>query len=213
MQLSYIKIFVDCLESIEPLDDAERGRLFTALLEYAKTGEKPVLQGNERFLFPSLRAQLDRDAESYEKLCEQNRRNGALGGQTSRKRAPANGGQDKDKEKEEDEDQEEEKEIKKEKDSSRQASGLPPALGRRPKAGAPREKNFSRKKGGGGDSSEEIQKDFDRMERFLLQLRREREEMDRAEQMVRSGECSPDVMDRWGPLSFSENAADLPRSV
>lgn len=57
----YIKLFVDYLDAIEPLSDAERGRLFTALLEYARTGEATRLNGNERFLFPMMRAQMDRD--------------------------------------------------------------------------------------------------------------------------------------------------------
>lgn len=57
----YIRLFVDYLEAIEPLGDAERGRLFTALLQYARTGEAPQLGGNERFLFPMMRAQIDRD--------------------------------------------------------------------------------------------------------------------------------------------------------
>lgn len=57
----YIRLFVDYLEAIEPLGDAERGRLFTSLLQYARTGEAPQLGGNERFLFPMMRAQIDRD--------------------------------------------------------------------------------------------------------------------------------------------------------
>ena len=60
-EVTYIKIFVDYLDAIEPLGDAERGRLFTSLLTYARTGEAPQLSGNERFLFPMMRAQLDRD--------------------------------------------------------------------------------------------------------------------------------------------------------
>ena len=60
-EVTYIKIFVDYLDAIEPLGDAERGRLFTSLLTYARTGEAPQLGGNERFLFPMMRAQIDRD--------------------------------------------------------------------------------------------------------------------------------------------------------
>ena len=60
-EVTYIKIFVDYLDAIEPLGDTERGRLFTSLLTYARTGEAPQLGGNERFLFPMMRAQLDRD--------------------------------------------------------------------------------------------------------------------------------------------------------
>ena len=54
----YFHAYHSILESIEPLDDAERGRLFTALLSYSATGETPLLTGNERFLFPALREQI-----------------------------------------------------------------------------------------------------------------------------------------------------------
>ena len=97
--LSYIKIFLDCLETMEPLDDGERGRLFTALLQYAKTGQIPALQGNERFLFPVLRAQLDRDAQSYQRVCQTNRENGRLGGRPPRNPAGFPQTQEKDQEK------------------------------------------------------------------------------------------------------------------
>lgn len=60
-KITYIKVFTDYLEAIEFLGDAERGRLFTALLTYAKTGAVPQLGGNERFVFPIMRAQIDRD--------------------------------------------------------------------------------------------------------------------------------------------------------
>ena len=66
MELTYIKVFVDYLDAIEPLGDAERGRLFTALLEYGRTGVAPQLGGDERFLFPLMRAQIDRDKASLE---------------------------------------------------------------------------------------------------------------------------------------------------
>ena len=66
MELTYIKVFVDYLDAIEPLGDAERGRLFTALLEYGRTGAAPQLDGDERFLFPLMRAQIDRDKASLE---------------------------------------------------------------------------------------------------------------------------------------------------
>lgn len=60
-EVTYIKLFIDYLDAIEPLGDAERGRLFTSLLEYARSGASPQLNGNERFLFPMMRAQIDRD--------------------------------------------------------------------------------------------------------------------------------------------------------
>lgn len=68
--MKYIRLFLDYLDAIEPLGDAERGRLFTALLQYARTGEAPQLGGNERFLFPMMRAQVDRDEADAAGLSE-----------------------------------------------------------------------------------------------------------------------------------------------
>lgn len=81
----YIKLFLDYLDALEQLSDAERGRLFTALLEYGRTGEAPRLNGNERFIFPMMRAQIDRDfaawREKDESLHEDRVNAGRKGGQ------------------------------------------------------------------------------------------------------------------------------------
>lgn len=68
-------------KAIEPLTDAERGRLFAALLEYSETGTAPDLRGSERYLYPLMKEQIDRDKKRYESRCEVNRKNGSLGGQ------------------------------------------------------------------------------------------------------------------------------------
>ena len=68
------------LESMELLSDAERGRLFTALLEYSMTGIKPELRGNEKYVFPSMRCQIDRDRAAYDSKCSKNTQNGRRGG-------------------------------------------------------------------------------------------------------------------------------------
>ena len=72
-EITYIKVFVDYLDAIEPRGDAERGRLFTSLLTYARSGEVPQLNGNERFLFPMMRAQIDRDVLSKDELSQKRR--------------------------------------------------------------------------------------------------------------------------------------------
>ena len=69
--MTYIKLFLNLLEALEPFSDDERGRLLTAMLEYAKTGEAPALAGNERFLFPMLRTQIDRDRTAYDEDAEE----------------------------------------------------------------------------------------------------------------------------------------------
>lgn len=85
--MTYIKLFVDYLDAIEPLGDAERGRLFTSLLEYARTGEAPQLGGNERFLFPMMRAQIDRDNAAMAGLSEARSKAGKIGAEAKQANA------------------------------------------------------------------------------------------------------------------------------
>lgn len=61
MAKNYFRVYHRFLKSIDPLNDAERGRLFVACLNYSMTGETPELRGNERFIFPEMRDQIDRD--------------------------------------------------------------------------------------------------------------------------------------------------------
>ena len=55
MSRQYIMLYYDFLEGVGALDMAERGRLVTALLEYARGGgsSESTLVGNERFLYYS----------------------------------------------------------------------------------------------------------------------------------------------------------------
>lgn len=75
MAREYFCAYHSFLKSIEPLNYAERGRLFTACLEYSMTGEVPELGGNERFLFPMMKEQIDRDNERYRAKCETQTKN------------------------------------------------------------------------------------------------------------------------------------------
>ena len=70
MAFEYFCAYHSYLEAMEPLTDAERGRLFVACLEYSKSGTTRHLSGNERFLFPMMRAQIDRDNETYKNKCK-----------------------------------------------------------------------------------------------------------------------------------------------
>lgn len=69
--LGYIKIPVDHLEAIELLGDAEKGRLLTSLMVYAKTGEALELGGNERYIFAVLKTYIDREIEKEEALAQE----------------------------------------------------------------------------------------------------------------------------------------------
>lgn len=75
MPLESFNVYHSYLKAIEPLNDAECGRLLKACLEYSMTGAVPELRGNERFLFPSWQSQIDRDKEQYEARCRRNKEN------------------------------------------------------------------------------------------------------------------------------------------
>ena len=75
MALESFNAYHSYLKSIELLNDAERGRLFTACLQYSMTGEVPDLRGNERFVFPMMKEQIDRDKAKYDAKCKANKSN------------------------------------------------------------------------------------------------------------------------------------------
>ena len=66
MARSYLKVYFDFEEKTGELNDGEKGRLLLALLRYAMNGEKPVLSGNERYLFPTFKGDVDREIAVYE---------------------------------------------------------------------------------------------------------------------------------------------------
>lgn len=76
MNKCYVKAYYDWIEQTAALSDAERGRLFIAVLEYARSGLEPKLDGRESILFPVFQATIDRDNQKS----KTNSRNGALGG-------------------------------------------------------------------------------------------------------------------------------------
>lgn len=78
--MNYVCLYVSYLESLAPFSDDEIGRMVRAMLIYTATGEIPLFDGNERFIWPTLKAQIDRDEAVYQERCEKNRANGAKGG-------------------------------------------------------------------------------------------------------------------------------------
>jgi hypothetical protein len=77
---SFVCLYLDYRSTFEPFSDEERGRLVTAMLEFAATGAVPEFQGNERFAWPQLQGQIERDRKKYFDRCEQNRIIGVKGG-------------------------------------------------------------------------------------------------------------------------------------
>ena len=75
--MKYLKVWTSFRKVIEPLQDAEKGRLFDMMLLYAEEGTDPAnFAGNERFVWPAAKQIIDLAAEKAEKL----RQNGSKGG-------------------------------------------------------------------------------------------------------------------------------------
>lgn len=65
-QMQYLQIFADKEDLLAPFDDAERGRLFTAMLKYALHCEEMELPGNERFIWPVFKQMIDQSREALD---------------------------------------------------------------------------------------------------------------------------------------------------
>lgn len=76
----YVKLWLSYDKYFEPLGAAEVGRLVLAMMEYKSTGTEPKLDGNERFVWPAVKRDIDASNESYAKISERNVQNGAKGG-------------------------------------------------------------------------------------------------------------------------------------
>ena len=88
--MTYLKVFTDFRELMEPLNAEEKGRLFEAMLSYAMDGTEAALEGNERFVWPVARRTIDREAAAYESKVEASRAAGKRSGEARRKQRPGN---------------------------------------------------------------------------------------------------------------------------
>lgn len=76
MNICYVKAYFDWIEQTAALSDAERGRLFIAILEYARSGLEPKLDGREGILFPVFRTTIDRDNKKSAAYSENGKKGG-----------------------------------------------------------------------------------------------------------------------------------------
>lgn len=65
--MKYLKVYTDFVQDMKELGDAERGRLFTAMLIYADTGIEPELKGNERFSWGTAKKNIDSQRKSFDR--------------------------------------------------------------------------------------------------------------------------------------------------
>ena len=126
MSREYFAAYHSLLQSLTPFGDAECGRLFKAALKYSATGEEEEFRGNERFIWPTIKAMIDRDKAAYEDKCRINRANGQKGVTApDRPRPVANAPQEKEKEKGEEKEEEKEKVPK---GTNKTRAFIPPTL-------------------------------------------------------------------------------------
>jgi len=81
MARAYFAIQFSSRRVLESLDDAQRGRLLLAMMDYSESGIEPYhLDQAELVAFETVRKWLDQGAEAYEEKCRINRQNGQKGG-------------------------------------------------------------------------------------------------------------------------------------
>lgn len=111
--MKYLKVWTSFKEVIEPLQDAEKGRLFDMMLLYAEEGTDPGnFAGNERFVWPAAKQIIDLTAEKAEKL----RQNGLKGGRPVTKNNQEEANESKNNQSEAEESHKEKKRNNKEKE-------------------------------------------------------------------------------------------------
>ena len=75
--MKYLKIWTSFLQQLSPLSDAEKGRLFVLMLQYAETGEEPgEIAGNERYTWPGARQMIDLMVAESARLSENGKKGG-----------------------------------------------------------------------------------------------------------------------------------------
>ena len=110
--MKYLKVWTSFREVIEPLSDAEKGRLFVMMMVYAESFAEPAdFAGNERFIWPAAKQLIDLTYSENLRLSE----NGKKGGRPKTK-------QNQDKPNETNENQPEPNKSHKEKESNRKKS-------------------------------------------------------------------------------------------
>lgn len=73
----YVPIFFDWVEVTGELNAQEKGRLIDAIVQYARGGDwQDQIKGNERYLFPAFRQQIDRAKDVSSKRCESGSKGG-----------------------------------------------------------------------------------------------------------------------------------------
>ena len=76
-------LYTNYIDQIELLDDAQRGRLLTAIFAHAAGQDIPELDGITSMCYSFIASQMDRDKQKYDETVEKRRKAGRKGGQAN----------------------------------------------------------------------------------------------------------------------------------
>ena len=76
----YVKLWLSYEAYFESYSDVEVGRLVRAMMRYRVSGREPGFNGNERYVWPAIRRDIDASIEAQEAAAQKNSENGKKGG-------------------------------------------------------------------------------------------------------------------------------------
>ena len=85
----YVKLWVSYESYFEAFSDVEVGRLVRAMIHYRVSREEPKLNGNERFIWPAIRRDIDESLQAQEATSAARSEAGKQGGRPKAKKANA----------------------------------------------------------------------------------------------------------------------------
>ena len=80
----YVKLWVSYESYFEAFSDVEVGRLVRAMMKYRVSREEPKFNGNERFIWPAIKRDIDESLQAQEANVAVNRENGKKGGRPAK---------------------------------------------------------------------------------------------------------------------------------
>ena len=83
-----MKLWISYSAYFEPLGDAEVGRLARAMIEYKSHGVEPKFSGNERFVWPAIKRDIDEAERIKTEFQQKQSDNGAKGGRPQKPKKP-----------------------------------------------------------------------------------------------------------------------------
>lgn len=88
MAFDYTPLWDKYVDLFEPLSYEEIGRLIVSMMQY-KSGSEPKIEGNERFIWPVIKRDIDAAKTSYDERIARQKQNGSKGGRPRKEKPDA----------------------------------------------------------------------------------------------------------------------------